>query len=84
MAPSSMAEQSTVTTTIIINSYEVPRLDKQPGLKCCVVMCTINLNDCWHYHKDQCDDCCCVCNRCMVWWPDLVQYFNHAHDMHLC
>ena len=49
VAPSNMAEQSTVTTTITINGYEVPRLDERPGLKCCVATCTINLNldDCW-------------------------------------
>ena len=43
MAPSNMAEQSLVTTTIIINSYEVLCLDEQPGLKCCVATCTIDL-----------------------------------------
>ena len=35
VAPSNMAEQSTVTTTITINGYEVPHLDERPGLKCC-------------------------------------------------
>ena len=74
------AEQSTATTVTTINSYEVPHLNKQNGLKCCVVTCTVNLNNCWHYHKDQCDNCCCVCSTCMVWWPDLVWYFNHGHN----
>ena len=51
VAPSNMAEQSAVTTTIIINGYEVPRLDEHPGLKCCVATCRVNLDDCWHYHN---------------------------------
>ena len=80
VVPSNMAEQSMVTTTIIINSYKVPHLDEHPGLKCCVATCTVNLDDCWHYHKDQHDDRRHVCNRCMVQWPDLIQFFSLKHD----
>ena len=69
-----------MTTTITINGYEVPRLDERPGLKCCVATCTVNLDDCWHYHKDQRDDRRRVCNRCMVRWPDLVRFFSLEHD----
>ena len=75
-----MAEQSMVTMTITISSYEVLHLDEQPGLKCCMVMCTVNLYDCWHYHKDQRNDQRHVCNRCMVQSPDLVQVFSLRHD----
>ena len=32
VAPSNMAEQSAVTTTVIIDGYEVPHLDEWPGL----------------------------------------------------
>ena len=40
VALSNMAKQSTVTTTITISGYEVPRLDERSGLKCyCTTRC---------------------------------------------
>ena len=69
-----------MTTTITINSGEVPHLDEQPGLKCCVLTCTVNLDDHWYYRKAERDDRCRVCSRYMAQWPDLIWFFSAEHD----